>query len=124
MSDGHGTEVDLSPVALPALFNSSISSVSSARDVLEEIKKAQVCLMHAISQASANAQRLNTEISENQERIVSSEEAASRIMDLDVAQESVKYAKAKLRYQSVASIISKAQIIPQAILSLLQKENL
>ena len=124
MSDGHGSLVDLNPVALPALFNSSIGSVSKARDVLEEIKKAQGCLMHAISQASANAQRLDKEIFENQERIVSSETAAARIMDLDVATESVKYAKAKLRLQSVASIIGKAQIIPQAILSLLQKDNL
>ena len=80
--------------------------------------------MGAISQASANAQRLNGEISENQARISSGEEAASRIMDLDVADESLKYAKAKLRFQSIASIISKAQIIPQAILSLLQKGNL
>jgi flagellin-like hook-associated protein FlgL len=124
MSDGHGTELNLTPVGLPSLFNSSINSVSRARDVLEEIKKAQVCLMGAISQASANVQRLNGEISENQARISSGEEAASRIMDLDVADESLKYAKAKLRFQSIASIISKAQIIPQAILSLLQKGNL
>jgi flagellin-like hook-associated protein FlgL len=83
-----------------------------------------MCTVEALSQASANLQRLQGEISENEKRIVNNERALSSISDLDVAAESTRLAVAKLKYESAARLLQNAQIVPQAILSLLTEENL
>ena len=124
MTDGHGSEVSLESVNMSLIYNSDILSVENAQSSLDSLKKAKMCTVEALSQASANLQRLQGEISENEKRIVNNERALSSISDLDVAAESTRLAVAKLKYESAARLLQNAQIVPQAILSLLTEENL
>ena len=124
MTDGHGSEINLKSINMPIIFNSDLLSLENTKSSLEVLKKAKSLTMDAIAQASANLQRLQGEIGENENRIVSGEEALSSISDLDMAQESTKLAVSRLKYESAAKLLKSAQIIPQAILSLLTKGNL
>ena len=99
-------------------------SEENAKSSLELLKKAKMCTFEGLAQASANLQRLQGEIGENEKRIVNSEKALSAVSDLDLAAESTKMAATQIKFESAARLLKSAQIIPQAILSLLTQGNL
>ena len=120
MTDGYGNEITLKSIDIAMIYNADVLNEENARSALNLLSDAKECAMSAISQASANMQRLTYEIEENEKRIVSNEDAVSRIGDLDMAMESTRMAITKIRYESATRILKEAQIIPQALLTLLQ----
>ena len=124
ITDGHGNEIDLESVNMAVIYNTDILSEENAKSSLELLKKAKMCTFEGLAQASANLQRLQGEIGENEKRIVNSEKALSAVSDLDLAAESTKMAATQIKFESAARLLKSAQIIPQAILSLLTQGNL
>ena len=120
MTDGHGNEITLQSVDMAMMYSADVLTQENAQSSLSLLSMVKECAMEAISQASANMQRLTYEIEENENRIVTNEDAVSKIADLDMAAESTRMAIAKIRYESATRILKDAQIIPQALLSLLQ----
>lgn len=120
MTDGYGNEITLKSIDIAMIYNADVLNEENARSALNLLSDAKECAMSVISQASANMQRLTYEIEENEKRIVSNEDAVSRIGDLDMAMESTRMAITKIRYESATRILKEAQIIPQALLTLLQ----
>lgn len=120
MTDGHGNEITLQSVDMAMMYSADVLTQENAQSSLSLLSMVKECAMEAISQASANMQRLTYEIEENENRIVTNEDAVSKIADLDMAAESTRMAIVKIRYESATRILKDAQIIPQALLSLLQ----
>jgi flagellin-like hook-associated protein FlgL len=124
LSDGFGTECTLANVNLPLFSGYDLKTVSNAQSALKEIDHVIDCLTRALSQAAANVQRLEKETDENSRRMIATEAAEGRIMDLDMAAEASALAKHNIRYQGSVAVLAQAQIIPNTILGLLINGNL
>ena len=124
LSDGFGTEVNLTAVNLPLFSGYDLKTVSNAQSALKEIDHVIDCLTSELSQAAANVQRLEKETDENSRRMIATEAAEGRIMDLDMAAEASALAKHNIRYQGSVAVLAQAQIIPNTILGLLINGNL
>ena len=103
---------------LNAYSGISVSSVTAAITALNNIKTAIQALATMRAQVGANLQRLN--LSSEQLTIVSENLTAanSRISDVDVAQESTKFAKLNILVQSGTSMLAQANVLPQSALRL------
>ena len=73
----------------------------------------------AIAQVGAEQSRLNMEVLQNESARVNLEAAKSRIMDVDMAKESSRYAKTNVLVQSSASMVAKANQLSDIALRLM-----
>jgi len=99
---------------------SAITSSSSAASTLTEVKKAITKVAEHRASIGADLSRLmmtNDHLSVLSENLSAS---VSRIKDVDVAQESAKYAKYNILVQSGTAMLAQANSLPQSALRLLQ----
>ena len=107
---------------LAHIYNSSTSSISTssnANTALGNIKTAIQNLADMRAKVGANIQRLNMT---EQQLSISSENlqaASSRIKDVNVAEESTRFARYNILVQTGTAMLSQANILPQSALRLL-----
>ena len=107
---------------LAHIYNSSTSAISnttSAASALSNIQTAIQNLADMRAKVGANIQRLNMT---EQQLSISSENlqaASSRIKDVNVAEESTRFARYNILVQTGTAMLSQANILPQSALRLL-----
>ncbi len=107
---------------LANIYNSSSSAITtttSAASALSNIQTAIQNLADMRANVGANLQRLN--MTDDQVAIYNENlsAAASRIKDVDVAEESTRYAKANILVQSGTAMLAQANILPASALQLI-----
>ena len=100
-------------------ISSAITTTSSAASALSNIQTAIQNLADMRANVGANLQRLN--MTDDQVAIYNENlsAAASRIKDVDVAEESTRYAKANILVQSGTAMLAQANILPASALQLI-----
>ena len=107
---------------LAQIYNSSTSSITtttSAASALSNVQTAIQNLADMRAKVGANIQRLNMT---EQQLSISSENiqaASSRIKDVNVAEESTRFARYNILVQTGTAMLSQANILPQSALRLL-----
>ena len=107
---------------LANIYNSSTSAITtttSAASALSNVQTAIQNLADMRAKVGANIQRLNMT---EQQLSISSENlqaASSRIRDVDVAEESTRFARYNILVQTGTAMLSQANILPQSALRLL-----
>ena len=109
-------------VGLEQIYNSSttaINTTTSAATALLNIQTAIQALADMRANVGANIQRLS--MTDDQVTILNENLAAanSRIKDVNVAEESTRYAKANILVQSGTSMLAQANILPSSALQLI-----
>ncbi len=107
---------------LANIYNSSSSAITtttSSANALSNIQTAIQNLADMRANVGANLQRLN--MTDDQVAIYNENlsAAASRIKDVDVAEESTRYAKANILVQSGTAMLAQANILPASALQLI-----
>jgi flagellin len=99
--------------------SSAITTTTSAANALSNIQTAIQNLADMRANVGANLQRLN--MTDDQVAIYNENlsAAASRIKDVDVAEESTRYAKANILVQSGTAMLAQANILPASALQLI-----
>ncbi len=99
--------------------STSIGTSSDASTALTNIKEAIQGLADMRAKVGANIQRLN--MTDDQVNILNENLSAanSRIKDVDVAEESTRYARANILVQSGTSMLAQANILPASALQLI-----
>lgn len=113
--------VDLAAAAYTALATDDLSTVAGAVTALTNVKAAINQLSVDRSSIGAFQTRLNytaEQLSVSAENLTA---ASSRIMDVDVAEESTQYAKANILVQSGTAMLAQANAMPNSVLRLLQQ---
>ena len=119
-------EVDLtstqSTVGMATIYTAASTSVDTsgnANTALSNIKEAIQGLADMRAKVGANIQRLN--MTDDQVNILNENLSAanSRIMDVDVAEESTRYARANILVQSGTSMLAQANMLPASALHLI-----
>jgi flagellin len=122
-SDGNKFEADgvnFGATAYTAATGSAVDTAAHAADALTNIKAAITQLGSDRAGVGADLSRLNLT---NEHLSVLNENlqaSVSRITDVDVAQESAKYARNNILVQSGTSMLAQANALPQSALKLLQ----
>ena len=107
---------------LAQIYNSSttaITTTTSAASALSNVQTAIQNLADMRAKVGANIQRLNMT---EQQLSISSENiqaASSRIKDVNVAEESTRFARYNILVQTGTAMLSQANILPQSALRLL-----
>ena len=107
---------------LANIYNSSTSSITtttSAASALSNVQTAIQNLADMRAKVGANIQRLNMT---EQQLSISSENiqaASSRIKDVNVAEESTRFARYNILVQTGTAMLAQANILPQSALRLL-----
>jgi flagellin len=99
--------------------NSGISSAAAANAALTAVQSAITGLASHAAQVGANLSRLESEragISILRDNLAA---ARSRIIDVDVAEESANFAKQQILVQSGTAMLAQANILPQSALRLI-----
>ena len=98
---------------------SAITSTASAASALSNIQTAIQNLADMRAKVGANIQRLN--MTDDQVNILNENLSAanSRIKDVDVAEESTRFAKANILVQSGTSMLAQANMLPASALQLI-----
>jgi flagellin len=113
--------VDLAAAAYTTLAADDLSTVAGAVTGLANVKAAINQLSVDRSSIGAYQTRLNytgEQLSVSAENLTA---ANSRIMDVDVAEESTQYAKANILVQSGTAMLAQANAMPNSVLRLLQQ---
>jgi flagellin len=113
--------VDLGAAAYTALAADDLSTIAGAGTALTNVKAAINQLSVDRSSIGAYQTRLNytaQQLSVSAENLTA---AASRIMDVDVAEESTEYAKQNILVQSGTAMLAQANAMPNSVLRLLQQ---
>lgn len=113
--------VDLNAAAYTTLPTDDLSTVAGAVTALANVKGAINQLSVDRSSIGAYQTRLNytgEQLSVSAENLTA---ANSRIMDVDVAEESTQYAKANILVQSGTAMLAQANAMPNSVLRLLQQ---
>ena len=99
--------------------STAIGNTTSAGLALSNIQTAIQNLADMRAKVGANIQRLN--MTDDQVNILNENLSAanSRIMDVDVAEESTRYARANILVQSGTSMLAQANILPASALQLI-----
>ena len=99
--------------------SSAIYSTGSAASALSNIQTAIQSLADMRAKVGANIQRLN--MTDDQVTILNEnlQAANSRIKDVDVAEESTRFAKANILVQSGTSMLAQANMLPTSALQLI-----
>ena len=98
-----------------------IDTQTNASDTLDKIDAALANVDTARAGLGATQIRLESTIRSQENAIVNTEDARSRIMDTDYATETANYAKQTMMQQMVAAILMQANLRPNVALSLLGK---
>ena len=107
---------------LAHIYNSATSSISSADNANSALSNIQTAIQNLAdmrAKVGANIQRLNLT---EQQLSISSENlqaASSRIKDVNVAEESTRFARYNILVQTGTAMLSQANILPQSALRLL-----
>lgn len=113
--------VDLSNASYTTLATDDLSTVAGAVNALANVKAAINQLSVDRSSIGAYQTRLNyttEQLSVSAENLTA---ASSRIMDVDVAEESTEYAKDNILVQSGTAMLAQANAMPNSVLRLLQQ---
>jgi flagellin len=107
---------------LASIYNASttaIGSTASAASALSNIQTAIQALADMRAKVGANIQRLN--MTDDQVNILNENLSAanSRIMDIDVAEESTRFARANILVQSGTAMLAQANMLPASALQLI-----
>lgn len=112
--------IDLSVTDYTDATGSTIGTVSDAANALDAVKTA----INALSNDRANIGAYQTRLNFTSDQLAVSAEnlmaASSRIQDVDVAEESTRYARAQILVQSGTAMLAQANAVPQSALQLLQ----
>lgn len=113
--------VDLAAAAYTAITTDDLSTIAGSVAALANVKAAINQLSVDRSSIGAYQTRLNytgEQLSVSAENLTA---ANSRIMDVDVAEESTAYAKANILVQSGTAMLAQANAMPNSVLRLLQQ---
>lgn len=113
--------VDLSSASYTTLASDDLSTVAGAATALTNVKAAINQLSVDRSSIGAYQTRLNytaDQLTVSAENLTA---ASSRIMDVDVAEESTEYAKQNILVQSGTAMLAQANAMPNSVLRLLQQ---
>lgn len=113
--------VDLGAASYTTLATDDLSTIAGAVTALTNVKAAINQLSVDRSSIGAYQTRLNytsEQLSVSAENLTA---ASSRIMDVDVAEESTQYAKANILVQSGTAMLAQANAMPNSVLRLLQQ---
>jgi len=107
---------------LASIYSSTstgIGNTTSAASALSNIQTAIQSLADMRAKVGANIQRLN--MTDDQVNILNENLSAanSRIMDIDVAEESTRFARANILVQSGTSMLAQANMLPASALQLI-----
>lgn len=112
--------IDLGATAYSDAIGSDLTTVGNAATALTNVKAA----IDQLSTDRASIGAYQTHLNYTAEQLTVSAEnltaAASRIQDVDVAEESTEYAKANILVQSGTAMLAQANQMPQSVLKLLQ----
>lgn len=115
------TGVDLGAASYTTLTSDDLSTIGGAVTALTNVKAAINQLSIDRSSIGAYQTRLNytaEQLSVSAENLTA---ASSRIMDVDVAEESTQYAKSNILVQSGTAMLAQANAMPNSVLRLLQQ---
>jgi len=111
--------VDLTTASYSGLASDSIGTTAGAIAALADVKTAISALASARAYIGANIEALNNYSSQLSTLNNNLSAANSQIMDVDVAQESTRYAKYNILVQSGTAMLAQANSLPQIALKLL-----
>ena len=98
----------------------SVSTAAGALAALSSIDNAVRSVNTVRSDMGAYVNRLEFAISNLSNQIYNTQDAESRIRDVDFAKETTEFTRAQILTQSATSMLAQANQVPQGILSLLQ----
>ncbi len=112
--------IDLGASAYAAISTAAIDTVANAGTALDAIKTA----INALSNDRASIGAYQTRLNFTSDQLAVSAEnlmaASSRIQDVNVAEESTRYARAQILVQSATAMLAQANTVPQSALQLLR----
>lgn len=123
--DSEGNTLTMQGISLASTVYSDVASASlttmdDARLALEDVKSA----INALSQSRAGIGAYQSRLNSTSEQLTVSKEnltaANSRILDVDMAEESTEYARQNILVQSGTAMLAQANSMPQSVLRLLQ----
>ena len=112
------TSMSLGAIGLNA-NTSAVSTASSALSSLSLIDSAIKSVNTMRSDMGAYVNRLEFAISNLSNQIYNTQDAESRIRDVDFAKETTEFTRAQILTQSATSMLAQANQVPQGVLSLL-----
>jgi flagellin len=113
------TGVDMTGATFTSLATDSVGTTAGAITALADVKTAISALAAARANIGANMEAL-TNYSNQLSTLNNNLSAAnSQIMDVDVAEESTRYAKFNILVQSGTAMLAQANSLPQSVLKLL-----
>jgi flagellin len=116
--------ITVSAMTLGALgLNATTTSVSTAAGALSSLSLIDTAIKSVNTMRSdmgAYVNRLEFAISNLGNQIYNTQDAESRIRDVDFAQETTEFTRAQILSQSATSMLAQANQIPQGVLSLLK----
>jgi flagellin len=112
--------VDMTTSTFTDLKTDNIGTTAGAITALADVKTAITQLASNRASLGANMETLNDYSSQLSTLNNNLSAANSQIMDVDVAQESTKYAKYNILVQSGTAMLAQANSLPQSVLKLLQ----
>jgi flagellin len=111
--------INLSNLTYATATSDNITSISGANTALTDVKKAIDQLASDRANIGSNIESLSYYSSQLSSLKNNLSAANSRIVDVDVAQESTRYAKYNILVQSGTAMLAQANSMPQSVLKLL-----
>jgi len=113
--------ITVTAVTLDALGveNSSLSTSAGALSALQNIDSAIKSVNTMRSDMGAYVNRLEFAIANLSNQVYNTQDAESRIRDVDFAKETTEFTRAQILVQSATSMLAQANQVPQGVLSLL-----
>ena len=113
------TSITLGALGMSAV-TTSVSTAATALLALSAIDNAVKSVNTMRSDMGAYVNRLEFAISNLSNQIYNTQDAESRIRDVDFAKETTEFTRAQILTQSATSMLAQANQVPQGVLSLLQ----
>jgi flagellin len=111
--------VDLTGATFAALVSDSIGTMATAPTALDDVKAAIAQLAKDRANIGANIETLTAYSNQLSTLNNNLSAANSQITDVDVAQESTRYAKYNILVQTGTAMLAQANALPQSVLKLL-----
>lgn len=111
--------INLGGVTLSTVASDDISTVASAQTTLNHVKTAVKTLAQMLALAGTNTETLTFHHDQIMTLRNNLSAANSRIMDVDVAQESTNFARYNILTQAGTAMLAQANTLPQSVLKLL-----
>lgn len=120
-SSGSSSTISFSPTDLSTgLSFGGVSTQSSAQVAIKSIDNILSSVLSMRSNVGATMNRLSTAVSNLGDMVTNLTDAESRIRDTDFASESMNFTRNQILTQSSQSMLSQANQMPSAVLSLLR----